>query len=112
MEQALYLMFRVNMENLVKNKLHICREWHIQPSEIDRLQYFEYEQMIDEIKSYNKEQEKQQQAQNKEYEQMRKSANQQQNLSNYKMPQLPKFGGTSSSPSMPTLPKVSLPKFG
>ena len=91
------------MENLVKNKLHICKEWHIQPSEIDRLQYFEYEQMVDEIKAYNKEQEKQQKAQNKEYEQMRKNMS----TSNQTIPNLNKM----QNQALQNLPKVSIPRF-
>ena len=88
---------------MVKNKLYICREYHIQPSEIDRLPYYEYEWMLEEINLIQKEQEKQQEEQNKEYASMRNSMNPNSmmknaassmpNMSNMKMPtmQIPKF---------------------
>ena len=38
-------MYRIDLENLVRNKLYICKEYHIQPSEIDRMMYFDYETM-------------------------------------------------------------------
>ena len=102
MDQALYLMYRVNMANLVKNKLYICKEWHIQPSEIDRLQFFEYEQMLDEIQGYNKEQEKQQKEQQKQYDSMQSSMKNMNSMSNY---------NNISKQMNANLPKVSLPKF-
>ena len=52
--------FIINLRNLTKNKLFICKEYHIQPSEIDRMQFWEYEWYTDEIKEITKEQEKQQ----------------------------------------------------
>ena len=42
--------FIINLRNLTKNKLFICKEYHIQPSEIDRMQFWEYEWYTDEIK--------------------------------------------------------------
>ena len=59
--------FIVNLRNLTKNKLFICIEYHIQPSEIDRMQFWEYEWYTDEIKEISKEQEKQQKQQEKEH---------------------------------------------
>ena len=47
--------FIVNLRNLTKNKLFICKEYHIQPSEIDRMQFWEYEWYTDEIKEISKE---------------------------------------------------------
>jgi len=99
MEQALYLMLRVNLRNLVVNKLYICKEWHIQPSEIDRLVYFEYEQMLDTIQEDHKEQEKRSKEEQKQYESMKKG-----------MPNMNTMM-KSMNQSTPTLPKISLPKF-
>ena len=50
MESVLYSIWQVDVRNLVINKLYICKEYHIQPSEIDRMVYFEYEYMEEEIK--------------------------------------------------------------
>lgn len=89
MESAIYLTLTINLENLVKNKLYICRDYHIQPSEIDRMPYYEYEMYLDNINEIQKQQEEDQKKREKE-----------QRMPSYKMPQ------------MPAMPKVSIPKFG
>lgn len=76
----------------VQNDLYICRDYHIQPSELRRLPYFEYEIMIDSIREINKKAE--------EDEKRRKK--------NGGMPEgysMPKM------PEMPKMPTVSIPKF-
>lgn len=99
MEQALYLLWRVNLRNLVKNKLYICRDWHMQPSEIDKMVYFEYEQILEEINDFNKEQEKRNKQEQQQYDKMmqqsRKNANYNQMYKN----------------AQSTLPKVHIPKL-
>ena len=99
MDQVLYLLWRVNLRNLVKNKLYICRDWHLQPSEIDKMVYFEYEQILEEINDFNKEQEKRSQAEQKQYDKMM-----QQSKSNANYNQMYKNAQQS-------LPKVHLPKL-
>lgn len=91
--------FVVDLRNLVKNKLFICREYHIQPSEIDNMQYWEYEWYTDNIKEINKEQEKQQKAQEKEHEAMRSSMNPSSMMRNI----------SSAMPKMPSMP--AMPRF-
>ena len=73
MESVLYSLWRINVKNLVLNKLYICKEYHIQPSEIDRLVFFEYEYMMDEIKVIQKQQEKQREEEDKQYANMQKN---------------------------------------
>jgi len=89
-------MLRVDVRNLVRSKLYICRDYHIQPSEIDRMVYFEFEYIIEDVNKEAKEQEKKNKEEQKQYESMRKGT------SSYKTPQAPK---------MPSMPKVSIPKF-
>jgi len=98
MELALYSMWRVNLKNLAKSKLFISKEWHIQPSEIDKLVYYEYEEVIEEINEYNKEQEKRSKEEQKEYDSMRKSMPNINNMQN------------NISKNM-SLPKISIPNF-
>lgn len=98
MESALYLLWQVDVRNLVKNKLFICRDYHIQPSEIDRMMWFEYEYMIEDIKEIKKQEEKQQEAQDKQYNNMK--------MPNYSNAMRGMTGNMSSS-----MPKISLPKF-
>ena len=96
MESAIYSLYQVDIRNLVRNKLNICKEYHIQPSEIDRLQFYEYEYMLEEIMKDIKEQEKRQKDQEKEqkksmgsmpnYNQMMRSA--QSSMPHFSMPKL------------------------
>jgi len=88
---------------LVRNKLFICKEWHVQPSEIDRLAFYEYEIICEEINIVQKEKEKQQKEQEKQYSGMQKSMNPNSMMSSIKnnMPGM----------KMPSLPTVSMPKM-
>ena len=83
---------------MVKNKLYICRDWHIQPSEIDRLVYFEYEYILQDINKENKEQEKRNKEDEKKYGNMGK---------------LPNYNNmmNSTSHNMPKMPSFNMPKF-
>ena len=98
MEQALYSMWRVNLRNLVKNKLWISKEWHISFTEIDKTVYYEYEWLLDEINEHNKEQEKRSKEEQKQYDSMKQSMPNMNNLHN------------QMSKNM-SLPKISIPKF-
>ena len=91
-------MFKTNIASLVRNKLHICKDWNIQPSEIDRMPYYEYELICEEINITNKEQEKRQKEEEKQYAGMQKSMNpnsimnsMKNNMPGMKMPSMPKF---------------------
>ena len=97
MDQALYSLLRVNLKNLAKSKLYICKDWHIQPSEIDKLPYYEYEWMIEYINEDYKEQEKRSKEEQKQYDSMKKG--------------MPNMNNMMKGYQQPTLPKISLPKF-
>lgn len=96
-------MFRINTASLVRNKLFICKEWHIQPSEIDRLNYYEYELICEEINIVQKEHEKQQKEQEKQYAGMQK------NMSPAAM--MNQFKNNMPGMKMPAMPKIQMPKF-
>lgn len=93
MESAVYSMYKVSVVNSVRNSLYICKEYHIQPSEILRMPYWIYEEYLANIKDIQKQEEKQQ-----------KERDKQQSSMTPKMPSMPKM-------SMPSMPKVSIPKF-
>lgn len=95
--------FIVNLRNLTKNKLFICKEYHIQPSEIDRMQFWEYEWYTDEIKEISKEQEKQQKQQEKEHAALTSNMN----------PSSMMRSAQASMPNMsaPKMPTINMPKF-
>ena len=88
---------------MVQNKLFICKEWHIQPSEIDRMFFYEYELITEKINIVNKEQEKQNKEQEKQYAGLQKSMNPSSMMNSMKnnMPGM----------KMPSLPKISVPKM-
>lgn len=88
----------IDLRNLTKNKLFICKEYHIQPSEIDKMQFWEYEWYTDEIKEINKEQEKKQKEQEKEQQSLKSSFNPNSMMKNI-------------STSMPSMPKINMPKL-
>ena len=111
MELAIYSMYQVDVRNLVKNKLGIAHEYHIQPSEIDRLQYYEYEIMLDEIKDEQKKEEKRQKEEEEKYRDSARTPNMNTIMrqSQSMMPSMPNYssGGGFKMPSvsMPTLPR-------
>lgn len=86
-------MYRIDLENLVRNKLYICKEYHIQPSEIDRMMYFDYETMLEEIKQIQTNQEKENEKQQEQYDKMQSSMNPASMMRNMQMPkmQMPSF---------------------
>lgn len=86
-------MYRIDLENLVRNKLYICKEYHIQPSEIDRMMYFDYETMLEEIKQIQTNQEKENEKQQEQYDKMQSGMNPTSMMRNMQMPkmQMPSF---------------------
>ena len=93
MESALYSMWSIDVRNLVQNKFVICREYHIQPSEIDRMYMFEYEYLLEDIKKYNKQQEEQRKKDERSH--------------NYKTPNMSQMMSSAQN----SIPKISVPKF-
>lgn len=83
---------------MVKSKLYICRDWHIQPSEIDRMVYFEYEYILQDINKENKEQEKRNKEDEKKYGNIGRMPNYNQMMNN-------------ASRNMPSMPNISMPKL-
>lgn len=83
---------------MVRSKLYICRDWHIQPSEIDRMMYFEYEYMLQDINKENKEQEKRNREEEKRYGNIGRTPNYNSMMK-------------SASSNMPKMPSFNMPKF-
>lgn len=94
MVSSIYSLFKVDIRNLVLNKVHICRHWHIQPSEIERLSYWEYEMMMKEINDTMKKENKEQEEENGKYSTKgieRMSKNMTPKIPTVNMPPLPKL---------------------
>lgn len=67
----------------------ICKEFNIQPSEIDKMVYFEYEYILEDIKEYQDDQQSKAEAQEKQQAQWQQQMGNP--MSNIKMPPMPKF---------------------
>lgn len=105
-------MFRINLENLIQNKIYIAKEYHIQPSEVDRLPFFEYEIYLEQMNIIAKQQEEENKRQREDMDSMKSSMNPAKMMSQMKANspiQTPKMPSLSSS--MPTLPKISIPRM-
>lgn len=76
---------------MVRNKFVIAREFHIQPSEIDKMVFFEYEWLLEDINEFVKQQEKQQKEDNKAFN----------------MPNMNKMMSDMKS----SVPKINVPKL-
>lgn len=98
-------MFKINLENLVKTKIYISKEFHIQPSEIDKLPYYEYEMYLEQMNLIAKQQEEENKKQQEEYESMKSSMNPSKMMNNNNMtPKMPTV-------NMPKMPTVNIPKL-
>jgi hypothetical protein len=85
---------------MFKNFLYISKDYHIQPSEINIMPYYQYELYLEEIRAIQKEQEKENEKQEKQQSQMMKNMN-------------PGSMMSSMNRNMPNMnmPKVNIPKF-
>lgn len=92
MESAIYLTLTVDRNVSARNDLFICRDYHIQPSELKQLPYWEYEIIIENIQEINKKQEE-------EEKQRQKNGGMPEG---YSMPKIP---------SMPQMPSINVPHF-
>lgn len=87
-------LFQIDWRNSVKTRLYLCRDYHLQPSEIDRMPYFEYEYLLDDVKEIQDKEKKEQEEQDKKYGNMdpgRYMRSMQQNIKPPSMPSMPKF---------------------
>lgn len=87
----------MDVRNLVRSKLVIARDYHIQPSEIDKMVYFEYEYILEDINEERKEQEKRNAEEEKKYGDIGKGMNYNSMMRNMT--------------KTPSLPKINVPKF-
>ena len=98
-ESALFSLFKIDIINYIKVKSILAKEFHIQPSEIDKMPAWEYELFMQEINTLVKEENERNQ------KEMDKSGYSKMNDPNYmkKMAinQMPKMDNSFKMPSMP-----------
>ena len=87
---------------MVRDKLYISKEYGISPSEVNKLFYFEYEQIKMEINLIQKEQEKREKEQEKQYKGMNPSSISRSMQNSMKT--------NMSLPKMSSLPSFNFPK--
>ena len=105
-ESAIFGLFRIDLINYIKVKSILAKEFHIQPSEIDRMPAWEYELFMKEINNAVKEEnERNQKEMDKAgYDKMQKMSNPNymQHMSKQQMSKMPNMG----SIKMPSMPKM------
>ena len=110
--QIIYGLYRIDLVNLIKNKIIISKEYHIQPSEIDRLQFYEYEIYLEQLNLIAEQQAEENKKQQEQFDDMKSSMNPSKMMnnmsSNYKMPSVNTPSISSGNISMP---KISIPKI-
>ena len=102
MALSTYSLFKVNIENLVQSKVVICKNFNIQPSELERMAYWEYEMTVKECEKIAEEEKKRQEEQQdgqpgaKGYQ---SQANRMMRSYQSQMPRIP-------NPTMPKMPRI------
>ena len=49
MEMSIFRTFQIDLLRLIKNKVVLCKNFNLQPSEVDRMCFYEYEYFIAEV---------------------------------------------------------------
>ena len=101
LEFSVIKLFQVRLLNLIKNKVGLAKNFYIAPSEIDRMYYWEYEYMLDEVNNNIKAENERQEKENTKYGDMSPKSMMREARSS--MPYMPK----SPSFSMPSLPSFN-----
>jgi len=101
LEKALYSLFQISIENLVLNKVNLSKNFHIQPSEIDRMPMWEYELFMEQLNSIIKKENKEQKEEMDKYhlDDVAKATN-------------PRNLRSLANPQMPKVPNIKLPSIG
>ena len=99
MESSIYTLFKVDLVGLITNKAILCKDpFSIQPSEVDKMRYWEYELFMDAINKRIKEENKQNEEQQKKYGNMNPKS-----MMNQAHKGIPKMPSHMKMPSMPKL---------
>lgn len=95
-EYAIYNIWKIDIINLIKNKASLAKNFHIQPSELDKMPMWEYEIFMNSINDMvTKENEDQQKEMDKynieDYKNMANPKNLQKSYQTPKIPKMPKI---------------------
>ena len=89
------MLWKINVTGLISTKASIAKNFHISPTEIDKMMYWEYELFLDALNEQIKEENEQQQNEmDKDVDRYRKMAS-----------------NPSKLMKSPKMPNISIPKF-
>lgn len=92
MEKVLFGLFQISIVNLISNKVQLAKNFHIQPSEIDKMCMWEYELFMKELNDVVKKENKEQKDEMDKYhvKDVQKMTNSK-NMNNMMNPKMPDF---------------------
>lgn len=101
-ERAIMALWMINIENLVTNKVHLAKNFHIQPSEVDKMPMWEYEMFMKTLNEVVDEENKKQEGEMSKY-----------NIDSYRKMADPSNMNKMMNPTMPKMPNMnfSMPKI-
>ena len=82
-------MFAVNVENLIKVKCALYHHWRLQPSELEGMEYWEFEMTVENLQEFLKEKNESERKQQQEHD--KSMPNTGAMMRNYKVPKVPNF---------------------
>lgn len=91
-------MFQINLLNLIRNKVNLSKNFYIAPSELDRMYYWEYEYLLEEVNSNIKAENERQEKENEKYSGMNPRS-----MMRNAHSMMPKSSGFSA-PKIPSMP--------
>ena len=100
MALSIYSLFKVNIANLVQNKARLAYSCRTQPSEVDRMPYWEYEEYMKAMQNIIEEENKRQEEAEKGKSSSRYNPNTYQHQARKSVPRMP------SAPRMPNFNKI------
>lgn len=68
LEKVIYNLFQIDIVSLISNKVQLAKNFHIQPSEIDKMCMWEYELFMKELNDVVKKENKEQKAEMDKYD--------------------------------------------
>ena len=72
MELSHYFQWKLDIKNLVQSKAWLLKNYHLQPSEVNNMDLWEWQLLIDEINDLNKHEQKEQKEQESKYKEQYK----------------------------------------
>lgn len=98
-ERAIIALWMINIENLITNKVHLAKSFHVQPSEIDKMPMWEYEIFMKVLNKAVDEENKKQQSEMDKYD-----------INSYKKMADPSNMNKMMNPTMPKM-NFNMPKI-